>query len=72
MEERYFFFRGAKIINELRFNVANAAGRKYTDFMPRLARNFHHFEHNFSYHHRAFNDVSLTHSLLEILPKNAF
>ena len=35
MEERsFFFFRGAKIINELRFNVANAAGRKYTDFMP--------------------------------------
>ena len=35
MEEiSFFFLRGAKIINKLRFNVANAAGKKYTDFMP--------------------------------------
>ena len=34
MEEISFFLRGAKIINKLRFNVANATGRKYTDFMP--------------------------------------
>ena len=34
MEERSFFFVARKLSMNSGFSVANAAGRKYTDFMP--------------------------------------